>query len=425
MTSKEETPFDKLPSYKKTLRMEQVGGEKSGLRLIQLTREDLEQYKIIDRVFESFHEKSDQELINEVKQNRPGRKGTEEYFFGVAGTEEVDPKEIGKLQGWIEVFEVNRQRIKGTTLFNEIKDDSTILEIAYGKDPNAPPHQMASAVRQVCIKMSRIDALMHQDLEHITHPQMTIVANVLPSNEKSKQVLLAAGFEPAKKDQSVTSYSPYDIYVLKWDILEAIEVEKRKKISVEERKPFPVSERDLFTNIPIPLLSEEDFTLHHVEQEYTRATIERGYAESERFVEAMKKTLASSVDMVVSADFTDSDLWIWSNENNCGHELLEKTLNEQTGNTFIDFVRFQFLKTNPSIPDSPTLTIASKTISPNNARILSNLFNFLHSTGIDFDKEITQLQYLYSDEKAPFIYTGKLSEVEDNFNKFIESQNSI
>lgn len=111
--------------------------------------------------------------------------------LAVSGKEgHVEEVEVGKLQGWITVYNEEKRRL--ARLFKEGLVDfhlvgKRILEIGFARHPKAKSGQMASALRQVLVVLHEAHI---NDGEH----ELVVTAYADETNEASVRVLVAAGF---------------------------------------------------------------------------------------------------------------------------------------------------------------------------------------------------------------------------------------
>src|SRR5690606_30246381 len=74
-----------------------------------------------------------------------------------------------------------------------LENVTDVLEVSYSKYPEAVSGQMADGLKQVCIEISRMNALI--DDNKSDSPSIAVTAYVIPGNEASVRVLQKAGFE--------------------------------------------------------------------------------------------------------------------------------------------------------------------------------------------------------------------------------------
>ncbi len=127
------------------------------------------------------------ELIHAAKVNgrRPG------YTLAISA---IAGPDVGELQGFVQFTRDPdnelRDKIEQTGLFH-FYQDIDLWEVSYAKYPPAPPHQVASAVRQGSVYLLR--KLKHRGF----YPRVGIIAAVGPDeNPASMRVLKSAGFDP-------------------------------------------------------------------------------------------------------------------------------------------------------------------------------------------------------------------------------------
>jgi hypothetical protein len=222
---------------KEPRRQWQAVGENSAIRLIDpKDRKDMQRYRTIDDNLppEFKGERAeDHELIKDIEDVQPGKgkKYSEIYTFAVSGSNKVNKEEIGELQGWVDIYWSDYRKVaieKNLVPYKTKKD--MVLELAYARLPNAAPNQMASAVRQVCMQLSQIDAFRQK--EDAVSPELIVTTRVLPTNQNSIQVAEAAGFE--YKGQIQGDEDLWNFYMLNWEKLNEIMHQKADKTFTSE-----------------------------------------------------------------------------------------------------------------------------------------------------------------------------------------------
>lgn len=228
-------------------RTTRVIGENSAVRLIDWRdRMDMQRYKDIDRSLpEEIRNKNstERELVNEIRKNRPGKekKADALWIYGVVGSEGISEEEVGELQGMVNVYrDETVDKIKAKEFVPQDTPAENVLEVLFSKHPQAQEGQIASALRQVCLKLSRTSAETGSEKE--IKPPFVITAYSVPENKESHNVLKAAGF---KNKGRIELYSEeegditYDVFVLDW-----------KKLNEAVQKN---SHKELFKNRPVEL----------------------------------------------------------------------------------------------------------------------------------------------------------------------------
>lgn len=200
-------------------------------------------------------------LLEWVKEKDPELEGV---LFGVAGNKGVTEDEKGELQGWIYVVPAESNDLKvirnaGIVLPSSERGQKP-LYIAYIKHPDAVPHQMASALRQVCLLVSQGNAEFHKEKEALlkppknakeqekadlrfSKPRQVVYASIDIDNIGSQHMAESAGFVKVGKAPSTVRLEEREktgegkedyIYVLDWDKLHEIVHTKSDKEFLEK-----------------------------------------------------------------------------------------------------------------------------------------------------------------------------------------------
>lgn len=214
---------------------EKIAGETAAIRRIR--GNDSEEFKRLAEIdkdpnrIQWFESRPDDYVVmNSTELRAFAQESNKHLLFIVSGSEQVSSEEKYKLQGWIKVNPDAEDRIR------QIKERKPIelpeatklemVEISYARHPDASPHQMASAVRQVCVKlasmMSNADKLSSTSYAEL-YKNIIVTAYVLdkePPNTASINVLRSAGFEEKGKIR-YDAYMEKDdrLFVLNWDTL--------------------------------------------------------------------------------------------------------------------------------------------------------------------------------------------------------------
>src|SRR3989344_2523109 len=231
-TSDGPSVIDALPTHDTPRPVTRVIGERSALGITDPTdRDDMIVTRLIDRDLPNIFDQteSDSELIQEVKDRHPGDVDEEGVWrFAVIGSEGVPVHEVGRMQGWVGVYRGEETEDLQAAGLLEKDFSSDVLEISYARRPDAPDKQMASAVRQVCLKLSQMNGAMAENDPNKLKPDFAVTAFVTTDNEKSQRVLEAAGFE---KKGMMAREGEEDVgeqicYRLDWDNLHKISQDK-------------------------------------------------------------------------------------------------------------------------------------------------------------------------------------------------------
>lgn len=111
--------------------------------------------------------------------------------LAVSGKEgHVEEVEVGRLQGWITIYNENKNRLSRlirTGLVDFVTSGKRILEIGFARHPKAKSGQMASALRQTLL-------LLHEFHSRDGEGDLIVTAYADESNQASVRVLIAAGF---------------------------------------------------------------------------------------------------------------------------------------------------------------------------------------------------------------------------------------
>ena len=227
---------------RKPLRFELAAGESAGIRLIKLEKDDATRLSMMERELRGDN-LTDTEIINDIKSKNPANPNATEYRFGVVGSDPTDNKEYGRLQGLIDFTIVPIETLDNTMYPSYIQGNPLVLEVSARRSPHAKEGQMASALRQACMRMIGMGFLAQeaQKLEDIVNPHMIIIAFVSRDNKRSMQMLAAVGFE---RQNRTNEYEYTDrLFILNWRKLYEIQESKRK--AAGEGGYFHVSKEDL------------------------------------------------------------------------------------------------------------------------------------------------------------------------------------
>lgn len=144
-------------------------------------------------------------------------------IFAISGNNHSPESERLRLQGWVQLSgEYQSYLVARLNLNESYIPNPCPVEVSYMRYPSAQPHQIASALRQVCALVLRADLLS----DPTSSPQRNMFARVDPRNSNSQHVLAAAGFELHSLG---TIYDPRDkkkdnslLYLLNWSKLQDI-----------------------------------------------------------------------------------------------------------------------------------------------------------------------------------------------------------
>jgi hypothetical protein len=265
--------------------IDRMPGEVSGLRPIEFHYEDIKRYRDLDKSLpvEFGEPLKDNEIASELNypisfrlddakgtpedRAKEKPKGELEYLFGVAGMDAVAKDDIGELQGWVYYSKDHYAKtIKRKGILPSETDLKSVYAVSYAKIKDAPPHQMASALRQSltiisqknALRMARaaekrkqdlmvkihgippeqqseeIKKLNEREVEKGNYPDLIVLAYIETENIESMNVAKYSGFE---KIGSCDLESPHDaikrkkdIYMLNWETLNRLEHEKADPI---------------------------------------------------------------------------------------------------------------------------------------------------------------------------------------------------
>jgi hypothetical protein len=180
-------------------------------------------------------------------------KSSNSHLYGVTAQENLDSHEAlpleerGEIEGWVRTDstreELDRyQRVMGCTLSS---DTPWPVEMSYLKRPNGPRKLIASAVRQICLKILKEDSAEPHAIDEIPDqgrmgghivPKRPIMLFIEHDNVHSRKVAEDAGFEIVRENaQWKVENEPTDLlYLLNWDKLQQI-VEEQTKTTVLKR----------------------------------------------------------------------------------------------------------------------------------------------------------------------------------------------
>ncbi|MBI4009059.1 GNAT family N-acetyltransferase [Candidatus Roizmanbacteria bacterium] len=199
-------------------RQEKVIGQKAAIRQIDPTdRRDMQRLRTIDRDPKVLRWMAGEPLRDEDLMY--DAKGLNEYkIFVISGSQSLkDSNEIGELQGIITVRPDKNERVEELRRLNLISQNSIqpILEVSYAQYPNSANRQVASGLRQVCARISRINAEIAEKSEF--SPNILITAYSDSENIDSIRVLENSGFE--RKGTVNYDGEENSVYVLNWQQL--------------------------------------------------------------------------------------------------------------------------------------------------------------------------------------------------------------
>ncbi len=143
---------------------------------------------------------------------------TEGVLIGVAGNFDTGAQATGSLQGWVYALRLEQREVDEIRAVLNRSDmtDKNILMLSYIKDRDARSGQMSSAVRQVCLMISRTSAVIGKDAADIH-----VVVAIDPGNCASIYTAESAGFK--KRGQIRGTRSEWDsLYALDWELLHRI-----------------------------------------------------------------------------------------------------------------------------------------------------------------------------------------------------------
>lgn len=153
--------------------------------------------------------------------------------LGVVGLDKVEQAEKGELIGWVQFYppDANEERYaqyRKEGILPATPSPLPMVEISYGKLPDAPSGHMASGLRQACLELSKslvqTDDFKQNERSSEIKPSLEIVAYVATDNINSIRVLEASAFE--RKTELHGGKLEEFFYTLNWDKLHEIVQEK-------------------------------------------------------------------------------------------------------------------------------------------------------------------------------------------------------
>ena len=167
-----------------------------------------------------------------------------------ASVNESDPNERGELQGFVSIYSgKDEKRLLKKMIERESIDpdlaSSIPYQVVYVSLPDARgKHLMASALRQVCAEMGKIDAQRRREKKFTAvSPDILVFGFVLPENFASTRILKEAGFtkRPGLIQNDKDDPRQSEIYQLDW--------QKLNKIMHERAEELPSTERNLIKSL--------------------------------------------------------------------------------------------------------------------------------------------------------------------------------
>ena len=154
------------------------------------------------------------------------------YMFAISGTEKIfseESREIGKVQGFVYLYagsdekKIASRMVRAGFLKKEEVNDNKIFEISFAKLPGSPSGQIASAVRQACMELKRLDRVKEGT-------GVFVFCFIDETNVGSMRVVEACGFERRGKHfYEADSKEMSALFVLDYGKLRKIAKEKQKK----------------------------------------------------------------------------------------------------------------------------------------------------------------------------------------------------
>ncbi len=207
-------PVDYRASEKSRTQDRMIGQNSAYHFFDRFDQEDVERYrsilksKEVQKWMDGISNVSDKKIFKDLKEQ--GQLPKDAFLFAITGTTGVvNENEIGEVQGFVYVYPCENKLIT---------DGKKRYEVGFAINPDAPRHQVASALRQICVEIERV---RRDKTSEDLIPSLPIVAFADPSNIKSRRVLEAAGFEIAAKmpyDNKPDS-EPIYYYELNWERL--------------------------------------------------------------------------------------------------------------------------------------------------------------------------------------------------------------
>jgi len=178
-------PLNSLPYPQRTLNHERVRLRKLNIR----KSEEIARLPAIEE-----HEPAKKYMVGRLHTDSQFKwfaKGDRRHItFGLSGKRgHVTANEVGKLQGWIHIYNdvVLRRNIQKLLKRQSLKthpQGKNVLEVSFAKYPLAKGGQVSSGLRQTCRWLTR----------HLKEPELKIAAFTAKDNVTSIRVLKAAGF---------------------------------------------------------------------------------------------------------------------------------------------------------------------------------------------------------------------------------------
>ena len=228
MSNELEWPTEQADYSENPRKQESIEGQNAAIRFF-----DPEDKKDMGRLHEIISDEEVQRWMDDVSdfdkegllewaQEIQAYKDKPKLFVVSGRSGGVGKRDIGETQGFVYTYP-DADIVKLRSMFEdrillERQLENPIFELSYAKFPDAEDCQIASAVRQVCIKLGNI---MDIDIDPRTgEPKLTVTAYVDPVNKKSVKVLEAAGFvKRGKVLYSSEATKKDDVYVLDWNLL--------------------------------------------------------------------------------------------------------------------------------------------------------------------------------------------------------------
>jgi hypothetical protein len=144
---------------------------------------------------------------------------SDRLIYGVSGSVHVIdvPDEVGKLQGWVQIYRVKETSTREQVLarLNIPKGkEPVMLEVSYAKYEAAKGGQMSSALKQLLYEIYRNYMLL---INGRIEEEVIVIASIDTGNDPSSHVAESAGFKKNGSLELKTQEKPDDLYILDWN----------------------------------------------------------------------------------------------------------------------------------------------------------------------------------------------------------------